>query len=314
MELIELIDECGLICPYEDDVVTHLANACNNYLESLDLDESQFCTWALCYIKGTYSEGIRNSVESYLQDQDLEEMYFPECVWNALTFYCIYNAIVENRLEKQKAIFSCSLQNLLLSCKGHWNMLNYQKYLLELYGKFDQYLVANEVGKGDVSEDFVSSLYDDTFEFDDSDEENLENLQVMGKYTWLYKLEHYREFMNHGDGKNIFLRVIYFLDYWYKENPSLYINMHVKKLMEIVGAQKSNARKSLKEIVSLIPATDDEVFDEPTSKSSLIVKMVNDRKIVGAFWVDEKMTCQEFFVYLYYELLLELKLKENDGE
>lgn len=42
--------------------------------------------------------------------------------------------------------------------------------------------------------------------------------------------------------------------------------------------------------------------------------MINEHKVESARFVEEKLTCAEFFVYLYYELLLELKLKDYDGE
>lgn len=42
--------------------------------------------------------------------------------------------------------------------------------------------------------------------------------------------------------------------------------------------------------------------------------MINESYIYEGVFVDEKLSPAEFFVYLYYEVLLELKLKENGGE
>ena len=55
-------------------------------------------------------------------------------------------------------------------------------------------------------------------------------------------------------------------------------------------------------------------FDAPVSNSSIILKMINESYTYEEAFVEEKLSPAEFFVYLYYEVLLELKLKENGGE
>lgn len=85
-------------------------------------------------------------------------------------------------------------------------------------------------------------------------------------------------------------------------------------MLELSGAFKSVANKSLRGIISDILALEKDFFDVPISKSSIILKMINESYIYEEVFVDEKLSPAEFFVYLYYEVLLELKLKENGGE
>ena len=309
-----ILNECGLVCPYDDELVCQLDDVCHKFVESVDLKESEFADWVKCYCKGDYSIKIRTFVEKMAHDNEFRTSGFPNCVWSALTFYVIYISIDNNNDDEQKIILSCSLQNQLLFYKGHWDSLNFQDYLVKLYYDFCDYLDEYEQGYGDVDKDFVAVIFDETITSLDVDDETLTKLKVMGKYTWLYKLEHFWDNIEFSGERNAYLKVLYFLDYCYKEIPSIYICVSLKKMLELSGVLKSVAKKSLRGIISDILALGKDFFDVPISKSSIILKMINESYIYEEVFVDEKLSPAEFFVYLYYEVLLELKLKENGGE
>lgn len=309
-----ILNECGLVCPYDDELVCQLEEICHDFVESVDLKESEFADWVQCYSRGNYSSKVRTFVEKMAHDREISTADFPDCVWNALTFYVIYISIGNNDDDEQKAILSCSLQNQLLFNKGHWDSLNFQDYLVNLYYDFCAYLDEYEQGFGEVDMDFVAEIFDETTTSIDVDEEILTKLKVMGKYIWLYKLEHVWDNIAFSSERNAFLKVLYFLDYCYKEIPSIYIYVSLKKMLELSGVLKSVAKKSLRGIISDILALEKDFFDVPISKSSIILNMINESYIYEEVFVDEKLSPAEFFVYLYYEVLLELKLKENGGE
>lgn len=309
-----ILNECGLVCPYDDELVCQLDDVCHKFVESVDLKESEFADWVKCYCKGDYSIKIRTFVEKMTHDNEFRTSGFPNCVWNALTFYVIYISIDNNDDDEQKIILSCSLQNQLLFCKGHWDSLNFQDYLVKLYYDFSDYLDEYEQGYGDVDKDFVAEIFDETITSLDGDGETLTKLKVMGKYTWLYKLEHFGDNIEFSGERNAYLKVLYFLNYCYNEIPSIYIYVSLKKMLELSGVLKSVAKKSLRGIISDILALEKDFFDTPLSKSSIILKMINESYIYEEVFVDEKLSPAEFFVYLYYEVLLELKLKENGRE
>lgn len=309
-----ILNECGLVCPYDDKLVCQLEEICHDFVVSVDLKESEFADWVQCYSRGNYSSKVRTFVEKMAHDREIGTADFPDCVWNALTFYVIYISIRNNDDDEQKAILSCSLQNQLLFNKGHWDSLNFQDYLVNLYYDFCAYLDEYEQGFGEVDMDFVAEIFDETTTSIDVDEEILTKLKVMGKYIWLYKLEHVWDNIAFSSERNAFLKVLYFLDYCYKEIPSIYIYVSLKKMLELSGVLKSVAKKSLRGIISDILALEKDFFDVPISKSSIILNMINESHIYEEVFVDEKLSPAEFFVYLYYEVLLELKLKENGGE
>ena len=230
-----ILNECGLVCPYDDELVCQLDDVCHKFVESVDLKESEFADWVKCYCKGDYSSKVRTFVENMAHDNEFRTSGFPNCVWNALTFYVIYISIDNNDDDEQKIILSCSLQNQLLFYKGHWDSLNFQDYLVKLYYDFCDYLDEYEQGYGDVDKDFVAVIFDETITSLDVDGETLTKLKVMGKYTWLYKLEHFWDNKEFSGERNAFLKVLYFLDYCYKEIPSIYIYVSLKKMLELSG-------------------------------------------------------------------------------
>ena len=69
-------------------------------------------------------------------------------------------------------------------------------------------------------------------------------------------------------------------------------------MLELSGVLKSVAIKSLRGIISDIFALEKDFFDVPISKSSIILKMINESYIYEEVFVDEKLSPAEFFVYL----------------
>ena len=309
--LCEILDECGLVCPYDDALIEQLSEACKKFLKSVDLDESKFSDWVECYRNGRFLTDIETFIKNYAQENDWYIFKFPDCVWRALTFYVVYIAINDNDDEEEKAIFSCSLQNQLLACKGHWDSLNFQNYLVKLYVNFRDYLDSFEQGVGDVEMSFISEIFDGSTTSLEIEDENKTNLENMGKFTWFYKLDHFWDDKEFSSGRNAFLKVFYFLNFWGRECPSIYIHMDLKDMLRLSGISNSKARKSLRQIVDDYKSLEQNLIGAPISKSSIILRLVNDSLDEDGAFLDEKLTVTEFFVYLYYEVLLELKLREN---
>lgn len=312
MEILsEILNECGLICPYEEVLIVQLSDACKSFLESVEVDESVFSDWVECYRKGDFSVDIKTFVEKYAQEKGWVISEFPNCVWKALTFYVVYIAIDDTDDKEQKSIFSCSLQNQLLACKGHWDTLNFQNHLVKLYGNFRDYLNSFEQGVGDVDMSFISDIFDGSIDSLNLEGENLSKLENMGKFTWFYKLDHFWDDKEFSSERNAFLKVFYFLNFWGRECPSIYIHMDLKDILRWSGISNSKAKKSLRQIVGDYKSLGQNLIGAPISKSSIILRLVNDSLDEDGAFLDEKLTATEFFVYLYYEVLLELKLREN---
>lgn len=314
MMLDEIINECGLVCPYDDSIINQLDDMCTGFVNQKEIDEPFFSDLVECYLNNSYCSDIKFFIEENAEDYSLELSEFPNCVWHALTFYVICIAILRNNNEDLKAIFSCSLQNQLLLCLGHWNTLKFQSILVELYSDIRDYLDEYSPEDNDNLKGFMSDIFNGNTTSLEVEGEIQAQLKMMGKCTWFYKLEHFWENREFQGIKNPFLKVLYFLGYWYEQNPCIYIHFDLKKMLELVGVSSSKAKKSLREIIEGLSVNGSTLFDDPRSKSSIIIKMITETSPINKEFIDVKLSPSEFFVYLYYEVLLELKLKEYGGE
>ena len=154
--LDQLLMQSGLIVPYSKDYILSLEDGCRNFIDE-KLDNGVFTDLALSYTKNSCPDFFKN----YIQGLFEEAKELPPCVWNTLVFYVVYLAIIDNDDEKEKAIYSCMLQNILIRCKGHWEELKFPSYLIRLYGFMDMYLQDNKVGDGDFPHDFLGTIFCD---------------------------------------------------------------------------------------------------------------------------------------------------------
>ena len=310
----EIINECGLVCPYDDRIINQLDKMCTSFVNEREMDELEFSNLVECYLNNSFSSDIKSFIEDNADEYELNLSGFPNCVWHALTFYVMCIAILRNEDEEQKAIFSCSLQNHLLLCLGRWNTLNFQSQLVRLYSNICDYLDEYSPEDNDNYKDLVTEIFNGTITSLEVEGETLEQLETMGMYAWFYQLEHFWENYKSLKVKNSFLKALYFLNYWCKSNPCIYIHFDLKKMLELAGVSDSKAKKSLREIITGLTETEKSLFYSPKSKSSIIIKMIKELTIIDKDFIDVKLSPSEFFVYLYYEVLLELKLMENGGK
>ena len=91
--------------------------------------------------------------------------------------------------------------------------------------------------------DFVAEIFYETTTSLDFDEVTITKLKVMGKYTWLYKLEHLWDNKEFSGERNAYLKVLYFLNYCYKEIPSIYIYVSLIKMLDFCGVLKCVSKK-----------------------------------------------------------------------
>lgn len=299
--LDQLLMQSGLIVPYSKDYILLLEEGCRNFIDE-KLDYGVFTDLALSYTKNTCPELLKSHIQGLLE----ETKELPPCVWNTLAFYIIYLAINDNEDEKEKAIYSCILQNILVRCKGHWEESRFPYYLLRLYGFMDVYLQDNEVGGGDFPLDFLETMFSDinTLKTTLNAEEGQRKLKVIGKYAWKHRLEEWikNERFQH---QNPYLKAMEILQYLFDNRPNVFIHDGVFELIKESKFLKSQKKETLDKILETI--RDAEIINEETErlKSSVILRLISEEHITDDTFLQEKFTPKEFFVCVYYELLLE---------
>lgn len=309
--LNQLLMQGGLIVPYEEELISYLAEGCKKYVVEESFSEQHFTELALRYIEGDYSEDIKDTIKVFCSETYDKDIEMPECVWRVLTFYALYIAILDTDDEVKQAVFSCSLQNCLIKCKGKWDRLKHQDCLVQLYGHFQTYLKKQEVGVGDFPLNFISKLYNMDMSRVTLDVNEVEELKVIGKYAWKHHLELHIQRKEHSTEKDPFLLVTCFLEYLHINRPSIYMEEDIKELMTDVNIRRFSETKKLKDIIQSILDRGIILVADPKSASSILLKMLSEVELIEGNYLDEDFTPQEFMIYLYYELLLESKLCEN---
>ena len=299
--LDQLLMQSGLIVPYSKDYILSLEDGCRNFIDE-KLDNGVFTDLALSYTKNSCPDFFKN----YIQGLFEEAKELPPCVWNTLVFYVVYLAIIDNDDEKEKAIYSCMLQNILIRCKGHWEELKFPFYLIRLYGFMDMYLQDNQVGDGDFPHDFLGTIFCDIDSLRTSlnAEEEQRKLKIIGKYAWKHRLEEWiknGEFQHH----NPYLKAMEFLQYLFDNRPDIFIHDGVFELNKESKFLQSQKKETLGKILETIRAAEIINAETERSKSSVILRLISEEHITDDTFLQEKFTPKEFFVCVYYELLLE---------
>ena len=297
----QLLMQSGLIVPYSEDYILLLDKGCRTFIdEKLDLDI--FADLALNYTKNSCPNQLKSHIQGLIDEY--EEV--PPCVWNTLVFYIMYVAINDGEDEKEKAIYSCMLQNILVLCKGHWEKLKFPSYLIKLYDFVDVYLQDNEVASGNFPKDLLKIMFNDinSLKTTLNTEEVQNKLKVIGKYAWKNRLE---ELIKNGDfqDQNPYVKTMKFLHYLFKNRPDAFIHDGVFELIRESKFLKSKKKETLGRILETIK--DAEISNEKPewSQSSVILRLLSGEHVTEDIFLQEKFSPREFFVCVYYELLLE---------
>lgn len=111
--LNKILMQCGLIVPLEETETDVLAKACSEYIGNESFSFGDFEELADCYVTNRECKELNDFVTEYISNNGLGNYNFPKRIKCALVFYCIYLAIEECEDDKEAALRSLSLQNVM---------------------------------------------------------------------------------------------------------------------------------------------------------------------------------------------------------
>lgn len=105
--------------------------------------------------------------------------------------------------------------------------------------------------------------------------------------------------------QNPYLKAMAFLQYLFENRPDVLIHDGVFELIRESKFLKSQKKETLDKILEIIREA--EIINEETErpKSSVILRLISEEHIIDDTFLQEIFTPKEFFVCVYYELLLE---------
>jgi hypothetical protein len=309
-KLNNLLIRGGLISPYNEEQTGHLVEACRHYLVEEDFDENFFSKIVALYVEGGYDEDLQKFVLEFIVENYNEDSNMPSCVWQTLTFFVIYLSLKENDDAEMQAIYSCSLQNRLIECKGRWKILRFQKELVELFYYMDSYMEDKYEIKDVCSIDVLKQIYSENgFQGQVISSNTALALKFIGQNAWEFRMNSFLNSSKVKEEKNPYIRAVTVLEYVFINKPWFYMPVDLKYLLKETFSRPINKALPLRTILKSIIDIGIVLVEEVNSNSSKILQILEKGEIPEDSYLDERFMPNEFMVYLYNELLLEAKLK-----
>ena len=309
--LNKILMQCGLIVPLEETETDVLAKACSEYIGNESFTFDDFEELADCYVTNRECKELNDFVTEYISNNGLGNYNFPKRIKCALVFYCIYLAIEEYEDDKEAALRSLSLQNVMIQVHGNWEKLNYQDVLYKLYFKYNQYAEGEVIVEKKFPRDFVQSMFIDSFRQGETISEDMsDKIQSLALMAWDAEMS---QFIKGLKETNDFLKIQLILEHYFINKPQIPQKEDFIELMQRIFPRGGNGqRQKIEKILENLAETDVCLVDEIKSGSSLLLHDIENARIneYGDYLKGFELSPKEFFVYLYHELLLEDLLKE----
>lgn len=303
-KLNKFIMESGAVIPFEEPLIDVLHTSCDRYIQSESFNE-EFEALLYAYIKGEQSDCVYTILDYVHENQDYNEYTLPEFAECAVVFYCIYLSI-RNSGETDAIYRSLALKNVIINAKGHFHYLLFQQELVELYKNFDAYWESN-LSPDSYPETLVQQILERNGNVELTDEDN-DSLVALATIAWMNKIN---EIINGLTEQDPFLRAVLFVEKFFIALPTINSAIKVEDYIDMIIPKYKNRSKKIEDIIAGIKDEGISLLEDVKSDTSTLLKMIEEDDNALCYI---KLTAGEFLVYLYYEMLLETKLKDNGNE
>lgn len=305
-----------LIVPYDDSVIEELVEVCNSYIMEEDFSIEDFENLVQALLSNKQTGSLCKTLEVNYKDKTGNEIKLPKCTWIPLTAFMLFISIKNSELDNElKAIYSAIVMNYMVLQKGKFSNVPFKKYIIQLYGYFDRHIEEkNEIQESDDN-GLLNRILGDV-DFVENEGIGNDDLQSIANNAAKYRMTQLMKSDELTNIDNLFNRTYNGLVIFFEKLPWLYLDFTIQDIVQVLLPQKNNSTKKLKNILDDIRSMDNFSAPQYASNSSILLRLLdNDSEIEGTSIIEQKFTPKEFCVYLYYELMLEKKLKEyNDGE
>ena len=260
--LNKILMQCGLIVPLEETETDVLAKACSEYIGNESFSFGDFEELADCYVTNRECKELNDFVTEYISNNGLGNYNFPKRIKCALVFYCIYLAIEECEDDKEAALRSLSLQNVMIQVHGNWEKLNYQDVLYKLYFKYNQYAEGEVIVEKKFPRDFVQSMFIDSFRQGETISEDMsDKIQSLALMAWDAEMS---QFIKGLKETNDFLKIQLILEHYFINKPQIPQKEDFIELMQRIFPRGGNGqRQKIEKILKNLAETDVCLVDEP---------------------------------------------------
>ena len=294
-----------LFVPIPEDLAGHLQEVVVNHVSGMTAD--LVTNYANAVFRNQVDWKFKNTVQTKYKEQFGGTLTLPNIVYLILEGYALRQMVESDTFDSgQKAKFSLIVKNCAVIRKGSWDGIVCSKWLIEIYGYYDEYSkkkVIKNVAYSNLLKAVVPKVQWAETGLEITEKAVYDQIRslcasgVRGELNW---------YINH-EFKSIsspFAKAYMLAKKMVKEWNWKYISDSPIEKMRMALGEESKKRKQLGKIVEEVTAViAKEQLVTPGEGSSILLSRIVEGKNA---MLDERMfSALEFGVYLYYELLLE---------
>lgn len=308
--LRKLLEESTAL-PYSDSIISKLEEAAISYIDLTHVydivDEL-----SLCYLGGEISNTYKQHISLKMEGIS-PSIIVPDNVLRRVAFFIVWKIIMDTDEvnELTRAISTTIFMNFLIIKKSNLCSIPNPIEVKSIYKHHISSLMSfNETSLSGCADDLAERIFNDDFEVSDLNASDLSGLRKLVQEASLYYVERFISEIQLKEVKDEFLTaytiVKYIVDTMKSPLTSCDITYYLKQGLK----SKVSKRKKLKNIITVLPKySEDGVF----SNSSVILRLLNKYNVPEASQLLEMhFNVYEFGIYLFYELLVERLIEQNE--
>jgi len=309
-KLKEIVNET-IISPYCNEDIDVLNNACQEVVKGGNFDTDYIAKNLICHLQGVANNDLNHEIENYIETNKSTLLLKPS-TFRVLPAFVNYMAINSNDIDKEKkALFSLAIMNTLLLMHGHFDSIRNIDLITPLINKIFPYLEENII-KTDSNSTLgviLNIMNKQNFNLTNHSEE----LKLLAQDALYYYIEQKLNDESIALEKDKFVmaakiaKLLVDVQLW----PN--INFPLKQILDRLKI--STNKLPFCDIIQKI--LDSNVFNEykkeddkekTLSVSSIILRCLTGDSQCIELCKNLELNASEFFIYLYYELILERAL------
>ena len=290
----------AMAIPYSNELIDTLERACQSYISEdvlMRVDEL-----IVAFVKGDIPFQFKDYIRSAMNEEGFHEVPTNDG-FVRLAQYIVVATIYDDEDELRKSICASKLMNYMLVVKAMKRPVPNIKSLLGIYDyHLSHYLEDVDKLQEDENSTLRSDVPEAEFPFEVSEDDG-QTLRLVFKEAELYRIERLLTSEEVQIINNPFVRVYVGLCKMFENMPYYFYNLDLNRIVGLlIRLEEEKKRKKLSNIIDDILLSE-YVFEGKYSKTSVVLRMVNDREYITDG--DLMLPVKEFAIYLYFEILTE---------
>lgn len=311
-KLKEIVNET-VISPYSDDNMTLLESACLGIINNDDFGIENIAKNTICYLIGTHNEELCDEIDSYMKDNS-KSLLLKKSTQKVLPVFINYLAINNKEIdETNKVLYSLAIMNSLLLVHGRFDCVKNVDLIAPFISDPIDYINSQNIKSDDTySIEFLAKKIKDPVE----EKINANVFKTMAKDALYYNIEQKISEESLNSEQDKFLKAGIIVKFLVDSQPWPNINYPLTKIL--FKFKRVHKKILIKDIIQKF--LNSKIFDEykkdgekenDLNESSILLRCITGDSECLDLCKNIRLDASEFFIYLYFELILEKAL--NDG-